>query len=55
MIIDPLHFAYEDSTPLWHVQVYIFASKYLNEVLRCNESPTKVEASLSSRLENTFK
>jgi uncharacterized protein YjeT (DUF2065 family) len=40
---------------IWHLQVNIFTSKHLNEVCRCNEGPTKGEASLSSRLEDTFK
>jgi hypothetical protein len=37
-----------------HLQVYIFVSKHLNEAWRCNEGPTKEEASLSSRLEDTL-
>jgi hypothetical protein len=37
-----------------HLQVYIIASKHLNEVWRYNEGHTKDEASLSSRLEGTF-
>jgi uncharacterized protein YjeT (DUF2065 family) len=38
-----------------HLQVHIFASKHLNEVWRCKEGPTKVEAPLSWRLEDTFR
>ncbi len=38
----------------WHLQVYIFASKLPNEVWRYNEGHAKDEASLSSRLEDTF-
>jgi hypothetical protein len=37
-----------------HLQVYIIASKHLNEVWRYNEGHVKDEASLSSRLEDTF-
>jgi hypothetical protein len=51
---DPLHLAYEDSALLWHAHVYIFVSKHLNKVWRYNEVPMKGEASLSSRLEDTF-
>jgi hypothetical protein len=51
---DPLHLVYEDSALLWHDQVYIFVSKHLNEVWRCNEGTMKGEATLLSRLEDTF-
>jgi hypothetical protein len=39
----------------WHLQVYIFVSKHLNEVWRYNEGHVKDDASLSSRLEDTFR
>jgi hypothetical protein len=38
-----------------HLQVYIIASKHLNEVWRYNEGHVKDETSLSSRLEDTFR
>jgi hypothetical protein len=44
----------KSSQKIWHLQVYIFASKHLDEVWRCIEGPTNGEASLSSRLEDTF-
>jgi hypothetical protein len=34
----------------WHLQVYIFVSKLLNEVWRSNEGGVKDEASFSWRL-----
>jgi hypothetical protein len=45
---------FKSSQKFWHLQVYIFTSKHLNEVWRHNEGPAKDEASLSSRLEDTF-
>jgi hypothetical protein len=38
-----------------HLQVYIFVSKHLNEVWRYNKGHVKDEASLSLRLEDTFR
>jgi hypothetical protein len=44
----------KSSKKKFHLQVYIIASKHHNEVWRYNEGHAKDEASLSSRLEDTF-
>jgi hypothetical protein len=39
----------------WYLHVYVFVSMHLNEAWRYNEHHAKDEASLSSRLEDTFR
>jgi hypothetical protein len=50
-----LTFSKSSKKHFWHLQVYISVSKLLNEVWRSNEGHAKDEASLSSRLEDTFR
>jgi hypothetical protein len=44
----------KSSQKFWHLQVYIFVSKHINKVWRYDEGHVEDEASLSSRLEDTF-
>jgi hypothetical protein len=44
----------KSSKKKFHLQDYIIAFKHLNEVWRYNEGHAKDEASLSSRLEDSF-